>query len=97
MACGAYNEEQSSFFSSFRGVSQDENLPLIIFALFLNYLNKLIGETSCIGVNFGLQYYDITLYLKLLVLLYALFLEQMKRNFNIFLDMFFEFQNNGTN
>ena len=40
-SCVSYNVEQSSFFSSFRGVRQDENLSPVLFALFLNDLKRL--------------------------------------------------------
>ena len=40
-------------------------------ALFLNDLESFLCDKNCNGVNFKLQYDDITLYLKLFVLLYA--------------------------
>ena len=86
-SCVSYNGEQSSFFSSFRGVRQGKNLFSVLFALFLNDLESFLCDKSCIGVNFEFQYDGITLYLKLLVLLYMttmqLFLVHMRRNFKI--------------
>ena len=70
-SCASYNGEQSSFFSSFRGVGQDKHLSPVLFALFLNDLESFLCDKSCNGVNFEFQHDDITLYLKLLVLLYA--------------------------
>ena len=70
-SCVSYNGEQSSFFSSFLGVRQGENLSPVLFALFLNDLESFLCDKSCNGVNFEFQYDDRTLYLKLLVLLYA--------------------------
>ena len=70
-SCVLYNGEQSSFFSSFRGVRQGENLSPVLFALFLNDLESFLCDKSCNGVNFEFQYEDIPLYLKLLVLLCA--------------------------
>ena len=71
-SCVSYNGEQSSsFFSSFRGVRQGENVSPVLFALFLNDLESFLCSKSCNGVNFEFQYDDITLCLKLLVLLYA--------------------------
>ena len=69
--CVAYNEEQSSFFSSFRGVKQGKDLSPVLFALFINDLETFLSDRSCNGVNFELRYVDIGLYLKLFVLLYA--------------------------
>ena len=85
-SCVSYNGVQSSFFSSFRGVRQGENVLPVLFALFLNDLEAFLCDKSCNGVNFEFQYDDITLYLKLLVLLYAddtVVLVQMRRNFKI--------------
>ena len=86
-SCVSYNGEQSlSFFSSFRGVRQSENLSPVLFALILNDLEFFLGDKSCNCVNFEFQYDDITLYLKLLVLLYAnntVVLVQMRRKFKI--------------
>ena len=62
-SCVAYNGEQSSFFSSFRGVRQGEILSPVLFALFLNDLETFL--------NFEFRYDDTFLYLKLFVLLYA--------------------------
>ena len=82
-SCVSYNGEQSSFFSSFRGWRQGENLsPLFLF------------YKSCNGIKFEFQYNDITLYLKLLVLLYAddtfVFCTDEKE-FQDNLDMFYEY------
>ena len=65
-SCVSYNGEQSSFFSSFRGVRQGENLSPVLFALFLNDLESFLCDKSCNGVNFEFQYDDITLYLNCL-------------------------------
>ena len=70
-SCGSYNGEQFSFFSSFPGVRQGENLSPVFFALFLNDLESFLSDKSCNGVNFEFQYDNITLYFKLLVLFYA--------------------------
>ena len=71
-SCGLYNVEQSSFFLTFRGIRQDENLSPVLLALLFNGLESILCDKSCNGVNFQFQYDDITLYLKLLVLLYAI-------------------------
>ena len=93
-SCVSYNGEQSSFFSSFRGVRQGENLSPVLFALFLNDLETFLCDKSCNGVNFEFQYDDITLYLKLLVLLYAddtVVFGTDEKEFQNNLDMFYEF------
>ena len=66
----SYNGEQSSFFSSFRGAKQGENVSPVSFA-FLNDFESLLCGKSSNGVNFKFQYCNIALYLKLSVLLYA--------------------------
>ena len=45
-SCVSYNGEQSSFFSSFRGVRQGENLSPVLFALFLNDLESFLCDKS---------------------------------------------------
>ena len=45
--------------------------PLYYLPYFLNDLESFQCDKSCSGVNFELQYDELTLYLKLLVLLYA--------------------------
>ena len=93
-SCVSYNGEQSSFFSSFRGVRQGENLSPVLFALFLNDLESFLCDKSCNGVNFEFQYDDITLYLKLLVLLYAddtVVFGTDEKEFQNNLDMFYEY------
>ena len=70
-SCVSHNGEQSSFFSSFRGVRQGENLSPLLFALFSNDLETFLSDKSCGDVNIEFKYDDIALYLKLFVLLYA--------------------------
>ena len=93
-SCVSYNGEQSSFFSSFRGIRKDENLPPVLFALVLNDLESFLCDKGCNGVNFEFQYDDITLYFKLLVLRYAddtvVFCTDEKE-FQNNLDMFYEY------
>ena len=48
-----------------------KSYPPVLFALFLNDLESFLCDKSCNCVNFELQYDDITLYLKMLVLLLA--------------------------
>ena len=68
-SCVAYNGDQSSFFSSFRGIRQGENLSPVSFALFLNDLETFLSDRNWwSGVNLEFKYDDIFLYLKLCVL-----------------------------
>ena len=55
-------------FLKFQGVRQGYNLSPVVFALFFNDLETFLCIISCGGVIFEFQYYDITLYLKLLVI-----------------------------
>ena len=67
---------------------------LYYLALFLNDLESFLCDKSCNGVNFELQYDDITLYLKLLVLLYAddtVVFGTDEKEFQNNLDMFYEY------
>ena len=81
-------------FSSFCGVRQGENLPPVLFALLLNDLEHFLCDKNCNSVNFELQYDDVTLYLKLLVLLYAndtVVFGTDEKEFQNNLDMFYEY------
>ena len=85
-SCFSYNGEQSSFFSSFRGVIQGEKLSPVLFALFLNDLEFFLCDKSCNGVNFECQYDDINCIYNCLCCFMRtiqLFLVQMRRNFKI--------------
>ena len=93
-SCVSYNGEQLSFFSSFRGVRQGENLSPVLFALFLNNLKSFLCNKSCNGVNFEFRYIDITLYLKVLVLLFAddtVVFGTDEKEFQNNLDMFYKY------
>ena len=63
--------EQSSFFQSYCGVRQGENLSPVLFALFLNDLDDYLEQHNCNGINIESSDQEISIYLKLLVLLYA--------------------------
>ena len=64
-SCVSYNGEQSSFFSSFRGVRQGEKLSPLLFALFLNDLETFLSDKSCNVVNIEFKYDDITFVFKI--------------------------------
>ena len=66
----------------------------VLFALFLNALVSFTCDRRCNGVNFEFQYEDITLYLKLFVLLYAhdtVVFGTDEKEFQNNLDMFYEY------
>ena len=70
-SCVVHAGEQSSFFHSYCGVRQGENLSPVLFSLFLNDLEAYLTESQCEGINLNSQENDVDTYLKILVLLYA--------------------------
>ena len=82
------------FFQSYRGVRQGENLSPILFAIFVNDLESYLESNNASGVNLELKFDDLTLFLKLFVLLYAddtvIFVTDEKQ-FQDNLNLFFEY------
>ena len=70
-SCVSHGGVQSTFFRSFRGVRQGENLSPVLFALFLNDLETVLEEKNCTGINLEMPTDNISTYIKLFVLLYA--------------------------
>ena len=70
-SCVMYSGSQSSFFQSFCGVRQGENLSPVLFSLFLNDMEEFLKTNHCTGINFDFDNDQFTVFLKLLVLLYA--------------------------
>ena len=69
--CISFNGNQSSFFQSFRGVRQGENLSPSLFALFLNDLEFFLTTKNCSGIDLEFTSDDVNMYIQLFVLLYA--------------------------
>ena len=65
------NGEISSFFLSSRGVRQGGNLSPVLFSIFLNDLETFLASNNCTGIDMNFNYDDLTVFLKIFVLLYA--------------------------
>ena len=70
-SCVSFNGSESSFFQSYRGVRQGENLSPVLFALFLNDLESFLSENNCSGINLKMSDDDLSTYIKIFVLLYT--------------------------
>ena len=70
-SCVMYLGSQSSFFQSFCGVRQGENLSPVLFSLFLNDMEDFLETHHCNGINFDLRNEQLFVYLKIFILLYA--------------------------
>ena len=65
------NNESSAFFPCLNGVRQGENLSPFLFAIYLNDLQSYLQLNSVNGIICDINYDDITIFLKLWILLYA--------------------------
>ena len=93
-SCVSFNGLQSSFFQSFRGVRQGENLSPILFAIFLNDLESFMANNGATGINLDLRYDQLTIFLKIFVLLYAddtVIFGTDQNQFQANLDLIFEY------
>ena len=70
-SCVSSNNEKSPFFCSFCGLRQGENLSSVLFSLFLNDLEAYLFQKQSKGIVIDVDSEDFTLFLKLIILLYA--------------------------
>ena len=65
------NGDKCSYFDSFSGVHQGENLSPVMFSLYLNDLENYLSHNSNASIIVSCNDEDLTLFMKLIVLLYA--------------------------
>ena len=70
-SCVSLLGENSTFFSSYSGVRQGENLSPVLFSIFLNDLESFLMTNSEVGVTIDYNYTEISIFMRLVVLLYA--------------------------
>ena len=70
-SCIVFSGSQSSFFQSYCGVRQGEDLSPALSSLFLNDLEDFLNAHHCKGISVDYADEDISVYLKILILLYA--------------------------
>ena len=69
-SCIMHNGQVSNYFVCSNGVRQGENLSPLLFSMFINDMQNYIENHGGIGVELT-ECFDETLWLKLLLLLYA--------------------------
>lgn len=70
-SCVSLHGNDSAFFASFSGVRQGENLSPVMFSLYLNDLENYLMHNSNAGITIDCNNEDISIFLKLYILLYA--------------------------
>ena len=70
-SCTVFSGSQSCFFQSYCGVRQGDNLSPVLFSLFLNDLEDYLNAHHCKGISVDYTDEVISVYLKMLILLYA--------------------------
>ena len=95
-SCISHNGTVSPTFISEIGVRQGENLSPLLFSLFLNDMQSSLNLNGSVGVELN-DPLDLTLWLKLLILLYAddtILLSDCQNDFQNSLNTFHEYCNN---
>ena len=65
------NQDVSPFFSCNSGVRQGENLSPLLFSIFVNDLENVLSNKTCKGINLECSEDNFTIFIQLLILLYA--------------------------
>ena len=70
-SCITLNGANSTFFESYVGLRQGENLSPVLFSIFLNDLEPFLEEKNVTGIEFELENDDLFFFIRFVVLLYA--------------------------
>ena len=93
-SCVSLNSQNSSFFASFCGVRQGENLLPILFSIYLNDLHDFLIANTNLGILFDCESDLFATYFRLVVLLYAddtVLLSDNETDLQNTLNIFFEY------
>ena len=70
-SCITLNGSTSEFFDCEKGVRQGENLSPLLFAIYMKDLENFLSTNGCSGINIDIDDATVTIFIKLLVILYA--------------------------